>query len=171
MTLPAPDPVAAAKDPGGGGGGGSPSARGTEPAAHVPDDGRGGGTASAHVLAHLPPGAVRAAGRASSCCSWLPPLSCSSPGHRGSRTSRLPAVASGAVHPARETPPPDPPGAEIPSCTGRPLQAAPLPETINRGGPSVGGLSLVALRLPAGGRPAWKLAVGGTVYRACDPKV
>lgn len=56
---PAPDPDAASEDPGGGGGPGRPGARGAEPAAHVPDHGRGGGAAPAHVLAHLPPGAVR----------------------------------------------------------------------------------------------------------------
>lgn len=30
---------------------------------------------------------------------------------------------------------------------------------------------MLAVRLPAGGRPARKLAVGGTVYSVCDPKV
>lgn len=53
------DPDAAPEDPGAGGGRRRPGARRAESAAHVPDHGGGLRAAAAHVLAHLPPGALR----------------------------------------------------------------------------------------------------------------
>lgn len=122
ITFPGPDPDAAAEDPGGGGGRGHPGAWGAEPAAHVLDHGGGGGAAPAHVLAHLSPGAVRAALRrllplllpaaaAPSPPPAMPPQLISRPpaGHRGRPAARapptLPALAEVLRFPAAQAAP------------------------------------------------------------------
>lgn len=147
---PAPDPDVAAEDPGGGGGRGRPGTRGQEPAAHVFDHGRGGGAAPAHVLAHLPPGAVRAA-------RPTPPAAAAPRGRASLPLIRSPARGGSDVAPTpRPCPPRPPPAPPSPRCRDfqrhPPLcRAAAVPETINGDGNGVR-TSLWRGR-PAGGRP------------------